>query len=315
MQIIIDAVVTGLPLILSSMGIYLVFVMRRDFDLTVEASFTLGGATTAVLIAGGMPVPLAMLIAAAVAGLMGALTAALHVTLQIPIILAGLTVSIGFYTLNLRILGSPTVSLAGSNTIFTYTQATAPRASDLLTIALLAPATVTVLAVLAVFLKTDLGLALRSSGTNPLMARSYGVNQTLATVLSLVIANVLVGLSGSVVVQSQGFADINMGNGTLLAGIGAILLGEVIIRRPGPSVLRAILAVLIGTIIYRLIISSALAMGLRASDLKAVTALTLIAVFSTRAAAGALLKQHSIRSYRRSRANLRRLPDKEHSNA
>jgi len=114
------------------------------------------------------------------------------------------------------------------------------------------------------------------------MARSHGVNDRFATAISLAIANTLVGFSGAIVVQNQGYADINMGTGMLLAGIGGVMIGDLLLRPSGSKVARAIAAVVVGTLVYRFVLALALRAGLAASDLKAVTAVTLIAVFATR---------------------------------
>jgi putative tryptophan/tyrosine transport system permease protein len=312
MGIFADALVTGLPLVPAFMGIYLVFVMRNDFDLTVEAAFTMGGATTAVLLVDGVPVPLAMLAGVAAAGLMGLLTTALHVLLGIPIILAGLIMSIGLYSVNLRILKEPTVSLAGVTTAFSGFQAMTRNQSDLATIVALVAGFLVLFGLLGAFLLTDLGLALRSSGVNQQMARSQGVNDRFATGVALMLANALVGLSGAIVVQNQGFADINMGSGVLLAGIGGVLLGELLVRQSASGVVRAIVAVFVGTLLYRLVLALALRAGLDASDLKAVTAVTLVMVFAVRAASRSLWLRRSDRRYPLPLADQAAIPDPVH---
>jgi putative ABC transport system permease protein len=136
------------------------------------------------------------------------------------------------------------------------------------------------------------------------MARSQGVNDRLITGISLMMANALVGLSGAVVVQNQGFADINMGGGMLLAGIGGVLLGDLLVRPSGSRVARAIVAVAVGTLSYRLVLALALRAGLEASDLKAVTAVTLVAVFAIRVAFQSTWEHRSKQKYERSTARL-----------
>jgi putative tryptophan/tyrosine transport system permease protein len=268
-RLLLDTLVTGLPLVVVFLGIHTVFRLRSDFDLTVEGSFALGGAATAVsLVAGTGPV-LAVLAGTCAGALAGLVTAALHLVLKVPVLLAGLMMSIGLFSVTLHVLGVPTVSLLGAGTLF-------GRSGDVATSVLLAAIVAAVLALYGLFLRTEIGLALRASGANPQMARSQGVDGRAMTVLALVLANGLAGFGAALVVQTQGYADVNMGIGTFVAGVGAILLGELITHPDGSAILRILACVLVGTLVYRLILTGALRIGLPAADLKGVTALTLV---------------------------------------
>jgi putative tryptophan/tyrosine transport system permease protein len=279
-SLITDTLITGLPYVPAVMGIYVVFRIRNDFDLTVDGSFVTGGVVAAMLLLHGHGVAVAMIAAVLAAGLAGVVTAAVHIALKVPVILAGLATSIGLFSINLHVLGStPTVSLTGITTLFSGFDTLSSTASDWATIGVLAAVCVLTLAAIGLFLRTDLGLALRVSGVNPALARSQGVNERALLALSLLLANALAGLSGALVVQQQTFADVNMGVGTLLAGIGAFLVGELFTRPSGSKVLRVLLAVLLGEIVYRFVLVFALQAGLPAGDLKLATALTLIAAF------------------------------------
>jgi putative ABC transport system permease protein len=280
--ILLDTLVTGLPLATAVMGVYMIFRLREDFDLTIDASFTMGAAILALTLLHGASVPVAMLAAVAASAAMGLITAALHLTLKIPVILAGLVMSIGFFSVNLRIMGEPTLNVVDVPTLFSGFATLDADEADLLTSLVLAGIVGAVFAVLAVFLRTELGLALRATGVNQRMARSHGVDDRRFMALSLLIANGLAGLSGALVVQSQGFADVNMGAGTLIIGVGAVLLGELLLRPTGSKVLRIVLAVLIGTLAYRLVLVVALQLGLPATDLQGVTALTLVVAVASR---------------------------------
>jgi len=275
-QVIVDTLLTGLPLVPAVVGIWMIFRLREDFDLTIDASFATGGAVTAALLAGGASVPTAMAAAVAAAGAMGLMTAGLHLLLRVPVLLAGVAMSIGFYSVDLRIMGVPSVSLVEGSTLFSGFAGLSPGAADAATIAVLGGIVAAVLVALGLFLRTEVGLALRASGVNERMTRSQGADVRALLCLSLVLANALAGLSGCLVVQADGFADVNMGAGTLIAGIGAVLLGELLLRPAGSKVLRTMLALLAGALAYRLVLVGALRLGLPATDLKAVTALTLI---------------------------------------
>lgn len=287
--VLVDTLVTGLPFVPAFAGIWLVMRMRDDFDLTIDGSFTLGGAVTATLLVAGAPIVVAML-AGMVGGLIaGLITATLHLSLGIPVILAGLVMSLALFSLNLHVMGTPSISLASVDTMFSPLagldgMGPAGYGRDLASIGVIAVICLLVLGGLAGFLRTEVGLGLRATGRNPLMARSNGVHERRMLVLNLAAANALTGLSGALVVQNQGFADVNMGTGTLIAGAGALLLGELLLRPSGSTIGRAIVAIAVGTVAYRLVLVVALRAGLPASDLKLVTALTLILAFAAQLA-------------------------------
>lgn len=275
-HIVLDTLIAALPLVPVFMGIYLVFRIRDDFDLTIEGSFALGGAVVAVALMHGMPVPVAMILAIFASGAAGLVTAALHLTLRIPVLLAGLVMSLGLFSVNLHVMGSPTLSLGTGTTIFSSTTGLSANHASLAVSGILAIILVVVLGAFALFLKTEVGLALRATGNNARMARSQGVNDKALMTVSLFLANALSGLAGSLVVQNQGFVDVNMGTGTFVAGVGAVLLGELLLRPSGSKVVRIVLSVVVGALIYELILVVALREGLAASDLNGATALTLI---------------------------------------
>lgn len=279
-QIALDTLFTGLPLTCAVVGIWMIFRLREDFDLTVDASFGTGAALAATLLVHGSSVPVAMIAAGLAGGAMGLVTATLHLALKIPVILAGVVMSIGFYSVDLQIMGSPSVSLVGVPTLFSGFDSLSRDGSDLASIAVMAAIGLGAVIGLGVFLRTEIGLALRASGVNEVMTRSQGANAKALLYLSLFLANALAALSGTIVVQSDGFADVTMGSGTLIAGIGAILLGELVLRPHGSRLWRTMIALPIGVVAYQLILVVSLRLGLPATDLKAVTALTLVAAIA-----------------------------------
>jgi len=206
-RILLDTLVTGLPMVPAFMGIYVVLRIRRDFDLSVEGSFALGGAVTGVILtASGVHHPLvAMAVATAAGAVVGATTAALHLVLRVPVLMAGLVMNMALFSVTLRVLGRPTVSVVGVDTIFSPFIDRPGRSADIASSIELAAIVVAVLVTLAVFLKSEIGLALRASGLSPLMVRSQGVDDRRLLVLSLMLANGLSALSGNLVTQVQGF--------------------------------------------------------------------------------------------------------------
>jgi putative ABC transport system permease protein len=274
--ILVDALVTGLPVVATYAGIYLLFRILNDFDLTVDGSFTLGAAVSATLTVQGWNPALSIAAAVLVGAGAGLVTTTLHLVLRIPVLLAGLLMSLALYSVNLRIMGAPSVGLLNAGTLLSGFDDWSGDAKDAVTIAVLGAVAVVTLAALGAFLRTEPGLALRATGMNPIGARAQGVDQRVTVGLALALANGLAALGGALTAQNQGFADVNMGVGTLIAGAGALLLGELLLRPTAATVGRAMVAVLIGTVVYRMILVGALRYGLPATDLKAVTALTLV---------------------------------------
>lgn len=281
-RLFLDALVTGLPYVPVALGIFLVFRVRPDFDLTVEGSFALGGAMTAAAILTGLPAPASMVIAVLCSGTLGLVTGLLHVALRIPVILAGLIVSLGVFSVNLRIMGSPALSLLTADTIFSGPRHLDPPWADLSAIGI-QTALVGVITVASVRLLTaEVGLALRATGANPVVARSHGVNERAIQRANLFAGNALAGLGASIVVQGQAFATVDAGAGVLIGGLAAVLLGETLSRSlPGYAV-RVAAAVIVGTLVYRFLLVSALRIGVEPSDLRLVSAMILIGALALR---------------------------------
>ncbi|HEY4711355.1 MAG TPA: ABC transporter permease [Dehalococcoidia bacterium] len=258
-----------------AIGVYLTFRVLGFPDLTVDGSFTLGAAVTAVLIVKGVNPFLATLAALGAGLCAGLATSLLNTKLRIPALLAGILVMVALYSINLRIMGGANVSLLREVTIF-------DQVSELLGVGARIVRSLIVAGVLAVivffilnwFLRTEIGLALRATGDNEQMVRGFGVNTDMTTILGVSIANGLVALGGAVVAQGQGFADVGMGIGMIVMGLASVIIGEALFRPKG--VARLLLAVLGGTFIYRLLISVALRLGMAPGDLKLITAILVI---------------------------------------
>ncbi|CAN5326901.1 ABC transporter permease [soil metagenome] len=308
--ILLDTFVTGLPLIPVFLGVFLVLRIRQDFDLTVEGSFTLGGSVVAVIIAAGGNPALAMLAGAASGAGAGLITSSISLLLRLPVLLAGLIMNMALFSITLRVLGMPTVNLAGKTTIFTAVAPKPGAQGDLAMITVLSVIVLLILAAFAFFLKTEVGLALRASGENARMVRSQGVNDKGLLVLSLMISNGLSAFGGGLLVQMQGYADVNMGSGIFLAGVGGVLLGVLLLNPRGSQVFRIVLAVLVGGILYRLILVSALRFGLPAGDLKGITALTLVIAVAAQSYVVPMIRGYQIKFTSRSRQH-RPLPRME----
>lgn len=279
-RILFDTLVTGLPLIPLFMGIYIVLRIREDFDLTVEGSFALGGAVSAVLLSNGHGPGIALLLGCTAGALAGLGTAMLNLWLHIPVLMAGLVMNLALFTITLRIMGTPTISLLRVDTIFSGVGGPSQTVPVIIVLAVIIAV---ILGGFALFLRTEIGLSLRASGLNPRMVRSQGVNDNGLMVMALVISNALAAFSGFLIIQVQGYSDINMGTGMFIAGTGAVLLGALFLNPTGSQVLRIILSILLGGLLYRLILVASLRAGLPAGDLKGITALTLIIAVAAQA--------------------------------
>jgi putative ABC transport system permease protein len=265
----------GLAFGFVAIGVYLTFRVLAFPDLTVDGSFALGGAVAAVLIVNDVNPFLATLAAVGAGLLAGLTTSLLNTKLKIPALLASILVMVALYSINLRIMGRSNLPLLRETTIFSL----ASRLPGLETrlayqLAVAGVLAVIIFFILNWFLRTEIGLALRATGDNEQMVRGAGVDTDKTTILGVSIANGLIAFSGAVIAQGQGFSDVNMGIGMIIIGLASVIIGEALFRPKG--VARLLLAALGGTFVYRLVISIALRLGMRAGDLKLITAVIVI---------------------------------------
>lgn len=245
----------GLIYGLMALGVYLTFRVLDFADLTVDGSFTTGGATAAVMIVAGVDPWLATAAGTAAAFVGGLITGLLNTVGKIHPLLAGILTQIGLYSINLRIMGGANVPLLRSDTLFTPLRGSLGLGTPA-SVAILAGIVGVFVVFMHWFLTTDIGLGLRATGDNDGMARAQGVNTDLMKILGLGISNGLVGLSGALIAQYQGFADIGMGVGLIVAGLASVIIGTALVR--GGRIWIIALAVVLGSVIYRSIIQIAL---------------------------------------------------------
>ncbi|QSF47065.1 MULTISPECIES: ABC transporter permease [Paenibacillus] len=261
----LGAVEMGLLYAFMALGVYITFRILDFPDLTVDGSFTTGGAIAAVMITNGYSPWLATLCALAGGMLAGMCTGLLHTKGKINGLLSGILMMIALYSINLRILGKPNVSLMGETTLF----------SSINPLLVMPFVVILVKVLMDLFLRTDLGLALRATGDNARMIRSFGVNTDTTTILGISLSNGMVALSGALIAQYSTFADSSMGIGMIVIGLASVIIGEAIFG--ARSVFRATLAAVLGSIVYRIVVALALRVPwLEASDLKLITAIIVI---------------------------------------
>lgn len=267
----LGAIETGLLYGFLSLGVYLSFRVLKFPDLTVDGSFPLGAAVVATLITQGINPWLATVVAMAAGALAGLCTAILSVRFNILNLLASILTMIALYSVNLRIMGRPNVPLLNQPTLFDGLEKILP-----IWVILFIGLAVTKLLV-DFFLTSDLGLAMRATGMNPVMANAQGIYTNRLILLGMALSNALAALSGALFAQVNGFADVALGVGTVVVGLATVILGEAIF--PSRTVRWATLAVILGCLIYRLVIAMALNadfLGLRAQDLNLVTAMIVV---------------------------------------
>lgn len=266
------ALETGLIYALVAFSVFLSFRVLDFPDLTVDGSLPLGAAVAAVLILSGWHPWLATL-AAMLAGMVaGLVTALLNVKLKILNLLASILTMTALYSVNLRIMGKPNVALLGEDTVLSPWQ-DLPLPYYVVSVLLFCVVIALVLTLLWLFMKSEVGLAMRATGANPAMARAQGIATGRMIMLGVALANGLVGLAGALFAQSQGSADVTMGVGAIVIGLASLIGGEAILSPK--TVLRALIGCVIGAVVYRLAIALALNadfMGLKAQDLNLITA-------------------------------------------
>lgn len=262
----------GLVYGLVALGVFLSFRVLSFPDLTVDGSFPLGAAVAASAITGGLDPWLATLLAIVAGALAGLVTALLNVRFHILHLLASILTMIALFSINLRIMGRPNIALLGQPTILAPFEGLGipglwlrPLAVGLIVLlcALL----------LAWFLLSEYGLALRATGANARMARAQGIATGVAICVGMALSNALVALAGALFAQTNGFADITIGTGTIVVGLAAVIVGETLM--PARTLWLVVAACVLGSILYRLAVAFALnadVLGLEASDLNLVTA-------------------------------------------
>jgi putative ABC transport system permease protein len=268
----LGAIELGLIYGLVALGVYLAFRILNFPDLTVDGSFPLGAAVAAAMIVAGINPFLATLVAIFAGAAAGLVTAFLNLRFNILHLLASILTMIALYSVNLRIMGRPNVAIINEPTVLTPFEGLGLSGFTLKPI-LAAVVVAAVALLLARFLATEYGLSLRATGANPRMARAQGIATAQATYVGMAISNGMVALAGALFAQMNGFADITIGTGTIVVGLAAVIVGEAVFR--ARTMLIAVFACLLGSVIYRLAIAFALNadfLGLKASDLNLVTA-------------------------------------------
>lgn len=283
----LGAVSQGILWGVMALGVYITFKILDFADMTVDGSFALGGCTCAILITKGMNPLLALLIAFLIGTVAGLITGILHTKLKIPGILAGILMMLALYSVNLRIMGGPNKPLSRSSVTVMSKINEMLKLKDLFkdnanSVSALITGVIFAIALIIIlywFFGTEIGSAIRATGNNENMSRAQGVNTDTMKILALMLANGLVSLSGALVMQQQRFGDVSMGIGAIVIGLASIIIGEVVLGNRN-RFWYSLLAVMLGSVIYRLIIAIVLQLGMKSQDMKLLTAVIVAASLS-----------------------------------
>ncbi|RFB18804.1 ABC transporter permease [Bacillus sp. HNG] len=286
---------SGIIYAIMAIGVYLSFRILDFPDLTVDGSFVTGAAVSAILITNGVNPFIATLLALVAGFIAGSITGLLHTVGKINALLSGILMMIALYSINLRIMGKSNVSLLNIDTTFTNVSGVSassgldsffnsvlsaiglgnslPKTWGILLFMIVVTFVIKLL--IDLFLRTEIGLAVRATGDNKKMISSFSANTNLMTILGLGLSNALVAFSGSLIAQQGGFADVGMGIGMIVIGLASVIIGEALFG--AKTIARATLAVIGGAIIYRIVVSLALRVEfLQPGDMKLITAIIVI---------------------------------------
>ena len=278
MKALPGSVSQGLIWGIMAIGVYLTYRILDVADLTVDGSFATGGAVAVVLILNGCNLWLAMLIAF-IAGLVaGAITGLLHTLMGIPPILAGILTQLSLYSINLKIMGKANQAVNVNQTDLLVSLRWVKEFAfhnPLITVGIVL---IILIATLYWFFGTEMGCAIRATGTNLNMSRAQGINTNFNKVLGIMLSNGLVAFSGAFLAQYQGFADVKMGQGAIVIGLAAVIIGEALFGKIFKNFALRLLSVAFGSIIYYIVIQAVITLGLDANLLKLLSA-AIVAIF------------------------------------
>lgn len=263
-DILLNILEQGLIFGIMTLGIYITYEILDFPDLSVDGTFALGAALSAVSLINGFDPFISLLLAMAGGAVAGCITGILNVKLKITNILSGILVMIGLYSINLRIMGKANLPLFNQNTIFK---------SSINPVIILGVLCVITKVILDLFFKTKMGFILKGSGDNSQMVTSLGVDVGKVKILGLMLSNAIVALSGGIMAQYQKFSDVSMGTGTIVIGLASLIIGKSIFKKVKFSITTV---AILGSILYKLSIAVALKLGFPPTDLKLITCVIVV---------------------------------------
>lgn len=279
MSIIIGVIEEGLIYAIMALGLYITYKILDFPDLSVDGTFPMGAAVTAMLILKGVHPALTLVLSFAAGLLAGCITGLIHVKLKVRDLLSGIIMMTALYSINLRIAGKANLPIFSKETIFenTFLDAAVPEALDPYLVCIILFVIVLLCKILLdLFLKTRAGYLLRAVGDNEVLVTSLAKDKGMVKILGLALANGFVALAGCVYCQQKGFFEVSTGTGTMVIGLASVIIGTKLLKRFHG--VKATTAVIFGSIVYKACVSLAIALGMAASDLKLITAVLFLII-------------------------------------
>ena len=279
MSIIIGVIEEGLIYAIMALGLYITYKILDFPDLSVDGTFPMGAAVTAMLILKGVHPALTLVLSFAAGLLAGCITGLIHVKLKVRDLLSGIIMMTALYSINLRIAGKANLPIFSKETIFenTFLDAAVPEALDPYLVCIILFVIVLLCKILLdLFLKTRAGYLLRAVGDNEVLVTSLAKDKGMVKILGLALANGFVALAGCVYCQQKGFFEVSTGTGTMVIGLASVIIGTKLLKRFRS--VQATTAVIFGSIVYKACVSLAIALGMAASDLKLITAVLFLII-------------------------------------
>jgi putative ABC transport system permease protein len=279
MDFYLTALLQGLCFSGIALGLYISMKIFNIPDITTDGSYALGGMVTGVMLTHSYPLYMSIIVVLLAGALAGAITGVIHTKLKINALLAGILVMTALYSINLTIAGRSNLPLINTASVFTVISLTTDV--NLNTFWVLGVLVIGLVSLIGYLLKTDFGIAMRATGNSETMIKALGVNTDRMKIIGLALANALTALSGFLITQLQGYADINMGIGIVIIGLGSVIIGETLIGWLRlTSVWGSLLLVLAGAVVFQLVLAVTLAIGVDANLLKLVTAVIVLFIVS-----------------------------------
>lgn len=272
MDLILSSISQGLLWSIMAIGVYLTFRILDIADLSVEGTFPLGAATAASLITAGVSPILATIAAFFTGAIGGFITGFLYTKWRIPSLLSGIVTMTALYSINLRIMGQANLTLLGKDTLISQVEGLGINKTAAVLI-VGGIAVILVILLLKFFFNTEMGLSIRATGDNNQMAEANGINISNAQILGVMLGNGLIALSGALLAQNNGYADVNMGIGAIVIGLASVIIGEAFFKNL--QFAKRLVTIVIGSIVYRLLLLIVLEMNVNPQDLKLFSALIL----------------------------------------
>ena len=279
MSIIIGVIEEGLIYAIMALGLYITYKILDFPDLSVDGTFPMGAAVTAMLILKGVHPALTLVLSFAAGLLAGCITGLIHVKLKVRDLLSGIIMMTALYSINLRIAGKANLPIFSKETIFenAFLESVVPAALDPYLVSIILFVIVLVCKILLdLFLKTRAGYLLRAVGDNEVLVTSLAKDKGMVKILGLALANGFVALAGCVYCQQKGFFEVSTGTGTMVIGLASVIIGTKLLKRFHS--VKATTAVIFGSIVYKACVSLAIALGMAASDLKLITAVLFLII-------------------------------------